>query len=216
MTEFVAAQASSLDISTDGKREMLDLARARALLAPGNPATLTHVKLGTKSFGHDAVEAAFELLSKCEHLRVADLADIIAGRPTDEGLAVLRRISEALAGKDVATLDLSDNALGPRGVEACRGLLTGLETLEDVAFCNDGLSAEACDAIADMLLFRAPTRLRRLHFFNNMSGDGGGVAIGRILAQSPNMADFRMSSVRCAAEGGAALFASLASCRRPV
>ena len=67
-----------------------------------------------------------------------------------------------------------------------------------------------------MLLFRTPTRLRRLHFFNNMSGDGGGVAIGRICAQSPNMADFRMSSVRCAAEGGTALFGALASCRRLV
>lgn len=39
--------------------------------------------------------------------------------------------------------------------------------------CNDGLSASAMVAVKELLVGEDPTRITTLHFFNNMSGDGG-------------------------------------------
>lgn len=47
-----------------------------------------------------------------------DLSDVIAGRPEDEALEALRLISGALAQCPLRLLDLSDNALGEKGVRA--------------------------------------------------------------------------------------------------
>ena len=49
----------------------------------------------------------------------ADISDIIAGRPEKEVLGALRIISQALAEAKLKTLDLSDNALGQKGIIAC-------------------------------------------------------------------------------------------------
>jgi Ran GTPase-activating protein (RanGAP) involved in mRNA processing and transport len=46
------------------------------------------------------------------------------GRPEDEALDALRIISAALAGAKLKRLNLSDNALGEKGVRACASVLT--------------------------------------------------------------------------------------------
>jgi Ran GTPase-activating protein (RanGAP) involved in mRNA processing and transport len=46
------------------------------------------------------------------------------GRPEDEALDALRIISAALAGAKLKRLNLSDNALGEKGVRACATVLT--------------------------------------------------------------------------------------------
>ena len=74
------------------------------------------------------------------------------------------------------------------------------------------MSAEANEAIVELLLFRTPTNFKLLHFFNNMSGSGGAVALERLLLNSPTLEDFRLSSTRCGIEGGIALSRGLASC----
>jgi len=140
------------------------------------------------------------------------LADIIAGRPEVEGLAVYRVLGAALSRVALREIDLSDNALGPKGVDACRELLGGQASLERLFCCNVGLSAEAARSVADLLLFRSPTQLRALHFCNNMSGSGGAIAIADVVAASPALEDFRFASSRGGAEGGCALARALGSC----
>ena len=56
--------------------------------------------------------------------------------------------------KKLKTIDLSDNALGPKGVAACREMLEGQEDLERLYLCRNGVSAEALRTVADLLLFR--------------------------------------------------------------
>ena len=51
--------------------------------------------------------------------------------------------------------------------------------------------------------------LHTLHFFNNMSGNGGAVAIADIVRASPALKDFRFSSSRGGNEGGVALASAL-------
>jgi hypothetical protein len=55
---------------------------------------------------------------------LADISDIIAGRPTDEALKTLHIICSSLKKFNLVMVNVSDNALGPKGIEACRGVLT--------------------------------------------------------------------------------------------
>ena len=86
---------------------------------------LVQVKFSTKSFGEDAARVAARAIQNCAAtLREADVSDIIAGRPEKEALAALQIISEGLAKAGLTRLDLSDNALGEKGVLACQAAIT--------------------------------------------------------------------------------------------
>lgn len=56
-------------------------------------------------------------------LQIADISDIIAGRPEEEALKALRALSEGLKRFELLDINLSDNALGQKGIEACRDIL---------------------------------------------------------------------------------------------
>ena len=49
---------------------------------------------------------------------------------------------------------MSENALGSKGVLACEPLLQPRPSLQRLFFCNNGMSAEACALIAELLLAR--------------------------------------------------------------
>jgi Ran GTPase-activating protein 1 len=135
--------------------------------------------------------------------------DIVAGRPEAEALEVYRILSEALVDHKLRVINLSDNAIGPKGLVPLTTLLRGREYLEEIYFCNDGISAESAQTIADLLLFRTPTKLKRIEFFNNMSGSDGAIAIARVVEASPDLEYFRFSSSRGGQEGGEALAKAL-------
>ena len=60
---------------------------------------------------------------------MADISDIIAGRPEDEALRTLKIICSSLKKFNLVEVNLSDNALGAKGVEVCKDVLLG-DTLE--------------------------------------------------------------------------------------
>ena len=190
-----------------GAREMLTKELSEKYFsAIKEPEKIEKICLSTKSFGDEAADVASEVIAKMTSLKIADLSDFIAGRETSIGLSVLNKISTALAATQLVELDLSENALGPRGIESCRPLLASKETLQRLSFCNDGLSAEAMESIRDLLLFRGvdqPTSLKSLRFHNNMSGSGGAIAIAKVVEQSPLLERFELSSTRCGRDGGA-------------
>lgn len=216
MLSLVVTMADKvLDIR--GPRGGLTADRARGYVEPvlsGRRRDFEKVVLSTWAFSVEAAEVLSEAIRLLPDLRFADLADIIAGRPEAEGLAVFRALGASLKDKRLRMLDLSDNAVGPKGVEATREMLTGQEDLEELAYCNCGMSAEALRSVSDIVLFRVPTKLKCLRFANNMSGSGGAIAVADIVAASPDLAEFRFSSSRGGREGGIALAAALASTRK--
>ena len=122
-------------------------------------------------------EKLSQLLVSSDGLKCVDISDIIAGRHEDEALAVLEALSAALSRSSASLVELnvSENALGSKGVLACRSLLQHRAYLERLYFCNNGLSAEACELIRSILMEgNGCPALKVLHFYNNMSGDGGG------------------------------------------
>ncbi len=96
-------------------REVVDAARARELLAPFVGHTCFHtISLRGKSYTLDGAYVLASYLQTLQRpgLKIADLADIIAGRPEEEALSVLQCICASLAGHVLEEINLSDNALG--------------------------------------------------------------------------------------------------------
>jgi Ran GTPase-activating protein 1 len=207
--ELVAlALRRGLDLDS-GARELLDGERARVLLGAAvqrASGASGAARLCSKSFGAAAAAEAARALQQLPALSRADLSDIIAGRPEAEALEVLRTIVGALPAGSLTALDLSENALGEKGVRALADTLRGFQQLREAKFMNNGLS-ELSVALLEQAL---PTgRLETLHFHNNMSGSGGAKAAAKIVLAAPKLRDFRMSSSRVRADGGIELLRAL-------
>ena len=203
--------------------------------------------LSTWALSEDSVAEIVGALPNLPNLTSFVLADIIAGRPEAEGLSVYRALCSALTTSKspsenpicdrIEELDLSDNAVGTKGVEACRPLLQQLPSLKRLFFCNCGISAEAARTITDYLVQgkRSKTakidvvgvgdeasngsnnkeglNLEVLHFDNNMSGGAGAAALGDLISASPKLLDFKYTSSRGDRTGVDALCVALSSAR---
>ncbi|KAK8936908.1 RAN GTPase-activating protein 1 [Platanthera zijinensis] len=200
------------DIS-GGLRDFLGADEARKLLSPlkeeGN--AYTKICFSNRSFGIDAALVAEPILTSLKNQLVeVDLSDFIAGRSEDEALEVMGIFSKALEGCALKSLNLSENALGEKGVRAFTELLSSQKSLEELYLRNNGISEEAAKALCELI---PPTeKLRVLHFHNNMTGDEGAVAIAEVLNRSPLLEDFHCSSTRVDSKGGIALSNALQMC----
>lgn len=185
----------------EGEREALTPERAEKLLA-NLPGDATFVKLSGKSFGDGSAAVVGEkLASAAASLRTLDLSDIIASRPEDEAKRALATIADALSDcTGLLSLDLSDNALGAKGVRAVSSLVSAQTALESVKFCNNGLSGDACALIAESLSAAVET-LRTIHFHNNLSENAGAVALAPFVERCAALEDFRFSSLRVGRAG---------------
>ncbi|KAK7277638.1 hypothetical protein RJT34_22653 [Clitoria ternatea] len=200
------------DISR-GRRAFIDGKEAEELLKPlRGPNLYTRICFSNRSFGLDAAHVTEPILiSIKDQLKEVDLSDFIAGRPEAEALEVMTIISSALEGCVLRYLNLSNNAMGEKGVRAFRSLLKSQSNLEELYLMNDGISEEAAKAVSELL--PSTEKLRVLHFHNNMTGDEGAIAIAEIVKRSLALEDFRCSSTRVDADGGVALAEALGACR---
>ncbi|KAL6497795.1 RAN GTPase-activating protein 2 [Orobanche hederae] len=201
------------DISK-GQRAFLDQDEALTLLSPlkepGN--SYTKICFSNRSFGLGAAIVAGPILASIKNqLKEVDLSDFVAGRPEVEALDVMNIFSEALEGSNLRYLNISENALGEKGVRAFGKLLKSQKNLEELYLINDGISREAAQAVCELV--SSTEALRVLQFHNNMTGDEGAIAVSEILMRCPLLEDFRCSSTRVGSEGGVALSEALAKCR---
>ncbi|KAL2244063.1 RAN GTPase-activating protein 2 [Sesamum indicum] len=209
----VDSAESFFDISK-GQRAFIEEDEAQTLLSPlkepGN--SYTKICFSNRSFGLGAARVAGPILTSIKsQLKEVDVSDFVAGRPEAEALDVMSIFSEALEGSHLRYLNISDNALGEKGVRAFGKLLQSQTSLEELYLMNDGISKEAAQAVCELV--PSTEKLRVLHFHNNMTGDEGAIAISEILRRCPSLEDFRCSSTRVGSEGGVALSAALAKCK---
>ncbi|XP_068661948.1 RAN GTPase-activating protein 2-like [Aristolochia californica] len=200
------------DIS-GGKRALIEADEARDLLkplaVPGN--SYTKICFSNRSFGIGAARVAEPILASLkDQLTEIDLSDFIAGRPEPEALEVMSIFAEALQGSVLRYLDLSNNALGEKGVRAFEELLKSQSSLEELYLMNDGISEEAARAVCELI--PSTENLKVLHFHNNMTGDVGAIAISEVVKRSALLEDFRCSSSRVDSDGGVALAEALEVC----
>jgi Ran GTPase-activating protein 1 len=209
--EDIVETKGVFDIS-GGTRAFLSKEKAEELFAPllYAESIFTDICLSNWSFGIKAAEvAAHALEAKKENFVNVNLSDIVAGQPEADALQVMEIFSSALEGSNLQSLNLSDNALGEKGVRAFSALLKSQSSLKALYFMNNGISEEAAHAIRELL--PSAENLRVLHFHNNMSGDSGAIELSHIVRQAPNLEDFQFSSTRVGTDGGIALAEALRS-----
>lgn len=212
VTSVNTTQESVFDISK-GQRAFIEADEAHELLSPlkepGN--SFTKICFSNRSFGLGAAQVAEPILSSLkDQLKEVDLSDFIAGRPEADALEVMKIFSTALEGSALKYLNLSDNALGEKGVRAFEALLKSQKCLEELYLMNDGISKEAAQAVSELIPFTE--KLKVLHFHNNMTADEGALAIAEVVKRSPSLEDFRCSSTRIGSDGGVALSDALGNC----
>ncbi|GAA0184036.1 GTPase-activating protein [Lithospermum erythrorhizon] len=205
--EAVVSEAhhTIFDISK-GQRAFIEAEETQQLLQPLKEPGNSYSKMcfSNRSFGIGAARVAEPVLESIkDQLKEVDLSDFVAGRPEAEALDVMKIFSAALEGSVLKSLNLSDNALGEKGVRAFEKLLKSQTTLEELYLMNDGISEDAAKAVAELIPLTE--KLRVLHFHNNMTGDEGAIAIAEVVKRAPLLEDFRCSSTRVGCEGGIAL-----------
>ncbi|XP_021893846.1 RAN GTPase-activating protein 2 isoform X2 [Carica papaya] len=207
-----ASQETFFDISK-GQRAFIEAEEAedilRPLKEPGN--CYTKICFSNRSFGLGAAHVAEPILASLKsQLKEVDLSDFIAGRPEAEALEVMNIFSAALEGSILKSLNLSNNALGEKGVRAFEALFKSQSLLEELYLMNDGISEEAARAVCELL--PSTEKLKVLQFHNNMTGDEGALSISEVVKHSPLLENFRCSSTRIASDGGIALSEALETC----
>ncbi|KAF8765650.1 hypothetical protein HU200_008143 [Digitaria exilis] len=201
-----------LDIS-GGKRSFIEAEEAKELLSPLTKAGNSYRRIcfSNRSFSIHAANVVGPILESVKNqLTEVDISDFVAGRPEDEALDVMRIFSKALEGSVLRYLNISDNALGEKGVRAFSELLKSQENLEELYVMNDGISEDAAKALSELI--PSTEKLKVLHFHNNMTGDEGAMYIAEMVKRSPNLESFRCSATRIGSDGGIALSEALGTC----
>ncbi|KAJ6890705.1 hypothetical protein NC651_024268 [Populus alba x Populus x berolinensis] len=213
VSEEVSAPHDTVFDISKGARSFIEAKEAEETLEPlkepGN--SYTKICFSNRSFGLEAARVAEPILASIKNqLKEVDLSDFIAGRPEAEALEVMNIFSTALEGSILKSLNLSNNALGEKGVRAFGALLRSQSCLEELYLMNNGISEEAAEAVCELI--PSTEKLRVLQFHNNMTGDKGALAISKVVKRSPLLEDFRCSSTRVGSEGGVALSDALDTC----
>ena len=190
-----------------GARELVSADRAKELLIGiASDVNFTSVNLSNKSYSDEAaIIIGAALANHCESVTSANLSDMIAGRQEEEALRALKSLCDGLANSKLAVLECDDNAMGKPGVIACETVLRQ-KTLTHLSLMNDGLSGEAAEQLATILLgypeeaVNCPP-LETFHYHNNMSGDTGAIAIARIVRCCSKLRNFRFSTTRSKQKG---------------
>lgn len=242
MTE---SSTKPITLTATGEREVVDEAKAEAMIEgwtaqllayqaanPDASVLCDEIVLTNKSYTSPAARLIAAFLTSTETftpciaagIKIANLADIIASRMEEEGLEVLKTLSDAFQTSQLVEVDLSDNAMGSKGVVACEMVLGGKAvagSLQKLSLCNNGLSEFTMEEVAQMLTDQGSgnndkdkddgtstciaSRLTKIHFFNNMSGNQGCESFRKIMQQCTGgeLTDVRFSGTRARAEGSA-------------
>jgi Ran GTPase-activating protein 1 len=231
-----------LTLTPGGPREVVTEEKANEIITQWRSQLQTHrtkypdltpicdkIDLSDKSYTIEAAKIIANFLtspssdgessSLASGIQIADLHDIIASRMEEEGLQVLKTLSDVFEESTLIEVDLSDNAMGSKGVTQCQTILGGkpsLNSLEKLSLCNNGLSEFSMSEIADLLTSNGAEtciaqNLSKIHFFNNMSGNEGCKAFQRIMDRcTDKLTDIRFSSTRARREGSSLIAKALA------
>ncbi len=166
----------------------------------------------------DIIEPFLETIAK--DVKYVALADIIAGLMTDEGLAVTEGVAKIFEKSPLVDIDLSDNAMGPRGLSRVERMIVNAP-LQCLYLGNCGLSYESMILLREWATAdnnRIAGSLEELLLDRNMMGAEGAREVGEILSHCNNLKYF--SYLGCRIQGGTMHLANglknlVQNCERP-
>ncbi|GAB5364621.1 hypothetical protein AAMO2058_000985500 [Amorphochlora amoebiformis] len=211
-------------VLSDGKRSDLDGKGAKELLKPLLKAieakTLSKfncLRFGGKSIKLEAAKEIAEVLPKLKGVCTLDLSDIVARRETGEAREVFKVLASASEKLDVEEFLMDNNALGANGIAAIEPILSGSKKMSKISFNDCGIEKIGAERISKFVLSNGkPSKITKFHIFNNCLATAGGVALGPLIENSPNLEDIRISATRIGRDGGVVIAKALKSCRKLV
>lgn len=166
--------------------------------------TVYKVDLSCRQWKRESLDIiAPNLNSQSKSVRFINLADVIAGLMTDEGLGVTQLLAETFESSELFEIDLSDNAMGPRGLVRSEAFFAN-SSLQRLYLSNCGLSAESMNLLNDYFnrdngrIFKS---LRELILDKNMIGEEGARIVGQFLPRLENLDYFSFNGCRPKPQG---------------
>ena len=151
------------------------------------------VDLSCRSWALEAFDVIQPFLANvAKDVKYAVFADIIAGLMTDEGLAVTEALAKTFAAAPLVDIELSDNAMGPRGLIRLESMIVDAP-LQRLYLGNCGLSYESMKLLKEWLTAdnnRIAGQMRELLLDRNMTGPEGAKEVGEILANCKKLEYF--------------------------
>lgn len=199
-----------------GPAAYIDRAEASTTFAPLGKKPYTSADLGGASISDGAATVAAEhirSLARFNSLTNLSLADIVASLPADEAIRTISTLANAASAfaPSLRVLDVSDNALGAKGISALGPLLTKLApSLSHLYLNSAGLDNGAIKLLPAFLAPRSTTALHTLHIAHAVLS-GGMQPLVSVLEKSPRMTDVRFASLRADADEISKILAALKS-----
>lgn len=197
------------NIPVDAEEAQHIVDRLAVVVAENEGKILTTVNLGCRTYREDGVTVLQDFFSPdlVKNVTILHLDDLIAGVQTHPALRILRAICGMFHNCTVKYVDLSDNALGNRGLEACDSVLGRQNKLEYVKFEDNGLAAESMAVLEQQLA--GSEHLRSIKFENNMVGPEGAEHFAGIVRSCPMLEDIKYAHVRARNAGTRAVLQAI-------
>jgi Ran GTPase-activating protein (RanGAP) involved in mRNA processing and transport len=215
---------TKITLTAGGPRTRVEVAEAQEILKRFQKTRKQHeesqvhtLNLSCRQWPLESLQVLKPLLTEiASQVIILKIDDIIAGLPTDDGLASLGFLAELFAGSDIKIqeMDLSDNALGTRGVKVLKPVLQ-CQSLSRLYLHNCGLSAEVSQTLLDMLQPNA-AHLTALGLGRNQMGPAGAAAVSKLLAACINLESFYYAGTRPLAEGTGHICQGLAAMTKAI
>ena len=169
--------------------------------------TLVEVNLGCRSYRPDGAQVIADYLTPelVKDVKTARLDDMIAGLEGTKAFGILTVLCDCFRDCELTFVDLSENALGSKGLEACDSVLSQQKKLEELYLCDNGIAQESMETLKSQL----PVNLKTLHFFNNMVGSEGAEHFAEILRSCKRLENVRYAQVRAGVSGSLAVIRAL-------
>jgi Ran GTPase-activating protein 1 len=144
-----------------------------------NKDEITGIELSSNSLGLEAAKALGEEIKNLNNLEVVNYRDIFVGRLKTDLPKSLFELVSAINYKNIRSLDLSDNAFGPIGVQSFDFFLKSTKSLKELHIENNGLGPEGSEMLANTLISNDDIKLEVITINRNRLENKGACAFSK-------------------------------------
>jgi len=176
--------------------------------------TVETISLGGNSFGKEACEFLSTLYKEkeCPLLRKALFDNLFVSRLREEIPDSIRALTDALLGKSVQELDMSDNAFGPDGIKGWENFVRNCsKDLAILKINNCGISPLGGEMIASALKANENLALKHFEAGRDRLENDGITALASFFRKSGSLEVISVPQNGIKVEGMTALMESLAT-----
>lgn len=148
---------------------------------------IEEIDLSNNSISINVSKQLADKIKNLKSLKIVGFNDIFVSRPKDESTKSLRYFIDALEGKQIRILNLSDNAFGPIGVSAFDFYLKTTIHLKELILMNNGLGPEGSSSVAEALKSNSNMALERIRVGRNRLESKGATAFGSFFSTQSSL-----------------------------